>query len=72
MIIEAIAEVVAPEIDAMKKKMAEIEEVMKEHMSKPASETVSEKRFNKANKANKPEVLNKKRYEMALNRINNK
>lgn len=72
-IVEAIAEVVAPEIEAMKKKMAEIEEAMKEYMSKPADVPTSEKKFSKnAKKAEiKPEVLNKKRYEMALNRINN-
>ena len=45
---------------------------MKDYMSKPADVPTSEKKFSKNAKANKPEVLNKKRYEMALNRINNK
>jgi len=71
-VVEAIAEVIAPEIEAMKKKMADIEEAMKDYMSKPADVPTSEKKFSKKAKANKPEVLNKKRYEMALNRINNK
>lgn len=46
-IIEAIAEVVAPEIEAMKKKMAEIEEAMKEHMSAPAATPTKESKFAK-------------------------
>jgi hypothetical protein len=46
-IIEAIAEVVAPEIEAMKKKMAEIEEAMKEHMSAPAAQPTKESKFAK-------------------------
>lgn len=47
-IIEAIADVVQPEIEAMKQKMAEIEEAMKEHYSKtPASEPTVESRFSK-------------------------
>ena len=71
-IIEAIAEVVAPEIEAMKKKMSEMEESMKKYMSKPADVSISEKRFSKTKSINKPEVLKKSRYEMALNRINNK
>ena len=73
-IIEAIAEVVAPEIEAMKKKMAEIEVKMTEYMSKPADVPTTEKRFNRAAKQNvaKSEVLQKNRYALALNRINNK
>lgn len=47
-IISAIADVVQPEIEAMKQKMAEIEEAMKEHYSKtPASEPTVESRFSK-------------------------
>lgn len=72
-VVEAIAEVIAPEIEAMKRKMADIEEAMKEYMSTPADVPTSEKKFSKNAKAElKPEVLNQKRYEMALNRINNK
>lgn len=46
-IIEAIAEVVAPEIEAMKAKLSEVEEKMKEYMSKPASEPTLQSKFNK-------------------------
>ena len=47
-IISAIAEVVQPEIEAMKQKMADIEEAMKEYYSKtPASEPTVESRFSK-------------------------
>lgn len=46
-IIEAIAEAVMPEIEAMKKKMAEIEEAMKEHMSAPAAQPTQESKFAK-------------------------
>jgi len=47
-IVSAIADVVQPEIEAMKQKMAEIEEAMKEHYSKtPASEPTVESRFSK-------------------------
>jgi hypothetical protein len=73
-IIEAIAEVVAPEIEAMKKKMAEIDEKMNKYMSKPADVPTAEKQFSRAAKKNvaKSEVLRKDRYALALNRINNK
>ncbi len=47
-IIEAIAEVVAPELEAMKTKLAEMEEKMKEHYAAtPASESSLEKKFSK-------------------------
>ena len=46
-IIEAIAEVVAPELEAMKAKLSEVEEKMKEYMSKPASEPTLQSKFNK-------------------------
>lgn len=46
-IVEAIAEVVAPEIEALKQKMAEIEEQLKDEMSKPAAVPSKESRFNK-------------------------
>ncbi len=50
-IVSAIADVVQPEIEAMKEKMAEIEEVMKEHYSStPASEPTVESRFSKIQK----------------------
>lgn len=72
-VIAAIAEVVGPEIESMKQKMTEIEEAMKDYMSKPATEPSSEKRFNKVSKeTTKSDVLNKKRYEMALKLIANK
>jgi len=41
-IVEAIAEVVAPEIEALKAKLAEHEEKMKEYMSMPSEEPVKE------------------------------
>ena len=71
-IIEAIAEVVAPEIEAMKKKMAEMEEMVKDYMSKPADVPAKEKRFNKTKTINEAKVLKQSRYEKALNRITNK
>ena len=46
-IVSAISEIVAPEIEAMKLKLAEIEEAMKEHMSKPAQAPTLESKFNK-------------------------
>lgn len=46
-IIEAIMETVAPEIEAMKQKMADIEEKMKEYMSAPASVSTTENKFSK-------------------------
>lgn len=81
-IIGAIAEVVLPEIDAMKAKMAEHEEKlaeheeqMKEHYSKtPASESkTATSRFSKSNKLteNQGPKHNQKRYEMALARLTN-
>lgn len=41
-IIEAIAEIVAPEIEALKAKLADHDEKLKEYMSQPASEPVEE------------------------------
>jgi hypothetical protein len=49
-IIEAIMETVAPEIEAMKQKMAEIEEKMKEYMSTPATQPTKEREFKKEGK----------------------
>lgn len=46
-IVAAIAEVIAPEIEAMKAKLSEVEEKMKEYMSKPASEPTLQSKFNK-------------------------
>lgn len=87
-IIEAIAEIVMPEIEAMKKemsscmdrlaeheeKMAQYEEKMKEHMSAtPASESKTTARFSKQNNVNNFEPkYNKARYEAALFQFNNK
>jgi len=41
-IIEAIAEIVAPEIEALKAKLADHEKMIKDYMSEPASEPVEE------------------------------
>jgi hypothetical protein len=71
-VIAAIAEVVGPEIESMKQKMTEIEEAMKDYMSKPATEPSEEKRFNKVSEETTPNVLNKQRYNKVLNMINNK
>jgi hypothetical protein len=79
-IIEAIAEVVAPEIEAMKKKMADIEEAMKDEMSKPAAKPSMESRFNKIQEiknnknANTSEPFNakKQQMEMVLNAFKSK
>lgn len=78
-IVEAIAEVVAPEIEAMKKKMAEIEEAMKDEMSKPAAKPSMESRFNKiqeikSKKENTSETFNPKKaqMEMVLNAFKSK
>ncbi len=78
-IVEAIAEVVAPEIEAMKKKMAEIEEAMKDEMSKPAAKPSMESRFNKiqeikSKKENTSETFNAKKaqMEMVLNAFKSK
>jgi hypothetical protein len=48
-IIAAIAEAVMPEIEALKAKYAEIEEKMKEHMSKPAATPTLQSKFEKIN-----------------------
>lgn len=49
-IIEAIAEVVAPELEAMKTKLAEMEEKMKEHYAAtPAAASTLETKMSKAN-----------------------
>lgn len=80
-IIEAIMSEVAPAIEELKKKMAEAEtklaeheEKMKDYMSKPAAAPTSESRFTKAiDKVKQSKaVYNTKRYEAALNLINNK
>lgn len=63
-IIEAIAEVVAPELEAMKaklaeheEKMAEHEEKMKEHYSKESSApSITSSKFSKGNVGKKPEM----------------
>ena len=71
-IVAAIAEVVAPEIEAMKKKMAEIEEAMKDEMSKPAAKPSMESRFNKIQEiknnknANTSEPFNAKKQQMEM------
>ena len=83
-VIAAIAEVVLPEMEALKAKLSEHEEKleeheeqMKEHYSKtPASVSkTATSRFSKnSNKLTENEgpKYNKKRYEMALTRLNNK
>lgn len=78
-IVEAIAEVVAPEIEAMKKKMAEIEEAIKVDMAKPAAKPSMESRFNKiqeikSKKENTSETFNAKKaqMEMVLNAFKSK
>ena len=77
-IVEAIAEVVAPEIEALKSKMADVmgklaehEDKMKEYMSTPASKPASSSKFSAAkSKIEQPKaVYNVKRYEAALKRI---
>lgn len=53
-IIEAIAEVVAPELEAMKEKMAEIEEKMKDYMSAtPSAVPTAEAKFAKIQEVKK-------------------
>jgi hypothetical protein len=83
-IVQAIAEVVMPEIEAMKAKMAEHEEKLEEHEEKmnqhysstPASESktatnsFSKTKININN--NEGPKHNRKRYEMALARLTNK
>ena len=82
-VIAAIAEVVLPEMEALKAKLSEHEEKleeheeqMKEHYSKtPASVSkTATSRFSKNSKQlteNEGPKYNKKRYEMALARLNN-
>ena len=83
-VIAAIAEVVMPEMEGLKAKLAEHEEKLVEHEEKmndhysktPASESkTATSRFSK-NKfkltENEGPAHNKKRYEMALARLNNK
>jgi len=78
-IIEAIAEVIAPEIEAMKKKMAEIEEAMKEAMNAPAAPSTTESTFSKTKKTEnnyslgrEPFNAKKAQYEMVMAAINKK
>lgn len=76
-IIEAIAEAVMPEIDAMKEEMAEIKEQMKEYMSASSAVPTSEAKFsksplNKFNKSIQEPTYNKRRYEVALKNITKK
>jgi len=54
-IIEAIMGEIAPMMDEMKAKLEEHEQVMKEHYSSAASESVTEKAFSKAGLGSKPE-----------------
>lgn len=83
-VISAIAEVVMPELEGLKAKMAEHEEKLADHEEKmndhysktPASESkTATSRFSKNNyklTENEGPKHNKKRYEMALARLNNK
>ena len=83
-VIAAIAEVVLPEMEGLKAKLAEHEEKLAEHEDKmnehysktPASEskTATSRFSKKSNKLTENEGprYNKKRYEMALARLNNK
>ena len=83
-VISAIAEVVMPELEGLKSKMAEHEEKLAEHEEKmndhysktPASESkTATTRFSKNNyklTENEGPKHNKKRYELALARLNNK
>lgn len=49
-IVEAIAEVVAPELEMLKKKMADMEEKMKKHYAaEPAAKSSLENKFSKSN-----------------------
>lgn len=71
-IVEAIADVVAPEIEALKEKMADIEEKMKDYMSEPSTKPALESRFNaiqeiKNNKKeNTSESFNAKKAQMDM------
>jgi len=84
-IVEAIAEVVAPELEAMKaalaehaEKMAEVEEKMKDYMSKEsATSSINESKFSKGLFNKKPDVWNyesknykQRQYEEVLSRNN--
>lgn len=84
-VIEAIAEVVVPELEAMKaklaehvEKMADIEEKMKEHYSsESATPSVTDSKFSKGLFNKKPEVWNynkpnlkQRQYEEVLSRNN--
>lgn len=81
-IIEAIAEVVMPEIEALKAKMAEheekiagYEEKMKEHMSAtPASESKTATKFSKSKsiKSSEGPKYNKRRYDVTLAKLTNR
>jgi hypothetical protein len=82
-IIEAIAEVVMPEIEALKAKMAEhevkmgeYEEKMKEHMSAtPAAESKTTAKFSKQSKSIKNSEgpkYNKRRYDVTLAKLTNR
>ena len=80
-IIEAIMGEVGPAIEELRSKMsscmeklAEHEEKMGEYMSKPAAKPTSESRFARSKaKIEQPKAVhNVKRYETALNLINNK
>ena len=80
-LIDVIMAEVGPQITEMKTeldncmaKLAEHEEKMKEHMSAPAAQPTSESRFNKSKKnVEAPAAVhNVKRYQAALNRLNNK
>ena len=73
-IVEAIAEVVAPELEMLKKKMADMEEKMKKHYAaEPAAKSSLESKFSKSN--NDPLSFldnkfnrNKARYEAIVNK----
>jgi len=64
-VIAAIAEIVMPELESMKKKMAEMQDAMKTMYAAPASVPTLEKKFSKQTIEIKPNH-NQKRYEMAL------
>jgi len=64
-VIAAIAEIVMPELESMKKKMAEMQDAIKIMHSAPASIPTVEKKFSKQTIEVKPNY-NQKRYAMAL------
>ena len=74
-IIEAIAEAVMPEMEAMKEKIAMMEEKMKEYMSKTsATKSTSEAKFsvaqhNKKSFKSEAPKYNAKRYEQMLQKV---